>query len=269
MSAHSLSSSSLSSSSVSSSPSLTKAASSQALVHSSPITTTIAQAIEETEALLGLNKQIPFNYLHNRINTNINKDEHLNIDTDFTNINTKFDTKNDSSLCSTLLRKQTNKNEKSFTNNKQFLISYPTANCKNDPTVSPSSASNTTTCSSISLPSSLTNKTQTPAVLLSSSAQQPNNNEPNSLNFFSFNNYVSNKAVKTHPYFFNLNSEMTNMSKQDQFSHNTSLFNIITNETFNNNNNNTSQTFNVISNKLESTKAFFFKKVLQIEISFL
>ena len=63
---------------------------------------------------------------------------------------------------------------------------------------------------------------------------------------------------------------MTNMSKQEQFSHNTSLFNIITNETFNNNNNNnTSQTFNVISNKLESTKAFFFKKVLQIEISFL
>ena len=268
LSTHSLSSSTLSSSS-SSSASLTKSASSQALVHSSPITTTIAQAIEETEARLGLNKQRPFNYLHNKINTNSNKSENLNVDIDFTNINTASDTKNDSSFFSSLLRKQTNTNENSLINNKHYLISYPTANCTNDPTVSPSSTSNMTTCSSVSLPSSLISKTRKNDVLLPiQQLNNKNNNhkEPESFNFFNFNSYVSNKAVKASPYFFNLNSEMTNMSMSHQHSHNSTLLcNFITDNIITDENNSNKKTCNVINKELgNSSEAFFFKKVSQI-----
>ena len=120
MSTHSLSSSTLSSSSSASSHSLAKSASSQALVHSSPITTTIAQAIEETEAALGLNKQIPFNYLHSKLNASRSevKRENLNVDIDLTNICTTLEAKNDESS----LRAQINPNENLVTNNYNMMI---------------------------------------------------------------------------------------------------------------------------------------------------
>jgi len=278
MSTHSLSSSTLSSSSSASSHSLAKSASSQALVHSSPITTTIAQAIEETEAALGLNKQqIPFNYLHSKLNASRSevKRGNLNVDIGLTNICTTLEAKNDESS----LRAQINPNENLVTNNynmminnKQYLISYPA----NNETISPSSTSNATTCSSISLSSfSLASKTR---LMPLTTPLRPNNNNnnnddgenintsgPESLNFFNFNSYISKKAVKASPYFYNLNNEMTNLStSQQQYDNNSSL--LCNFATFNNNNNknsNNGQTSNVVNKKLEtySSQAFFFNKV--------
>jgi hypothetical protein len=280
MSTHSLSSSTLSSSSsLSSTRSLAKSASSQALVHSSPITTTIAQAIEETEAALGLNKQIPFNYLHNKLNASRSevKRENLNVDIDLTNICTSLEAKNDESSLLSSLRAQINTNENLVTNNynmlnnKQYLISYPA----NNETISPSSTSNATTCSSISLSSfSLASKTRLmPLTAPLKQHTNYNNNGDNiinasgheSLNFFNFNSYVSKKAVKASPYFFNLNNEMTNLStSQQQYdNNNASLLCNFATISNNNKNSNNGHTSNVVNKKLEtnSSQAFFFNKV--------
>lgn len=46
-------------------------------IKSSPFTTTIAQAIEDTESELALRHQTPFNYLHNKMNTKLEVKEEL------------------------------------------------------------------------------------------------------------------------------------------------------------------------------------------------
>ena len=182
--------SSSSSSSASMSPSLlglSKSTSSLALVHSSPITTTIAQAIEETEALMGLDKQTPFNYLHNKLNTTCSKQqEHTTPGSESVSpsSNTDWQGKTD---CNTLTSIGKSENE--------------------------------------------------------------------SLNFFNFNSYVSRKAVKSSPYFFNLDNEMTQHQQCPDQPNKMCTF--VTNDTY------CSQSCNVVNRRKldDSEHTFFFKKV--------
>ena len=124
-----------------------------------PQTTTIAQAIEETEALLAIKRQLPFNYLHNKINTSRssnknqdsaslfeqthclpNKNSTVMSSNGVHKINVVHEEKNqiknnDESSTSTTLNKPSSKNiyvknmnaklQKNVTTNAQFVQSYP------------------------------------------------------------------------------------------------------------------------------------------------